>query len=100
MTYKKLDSLEQLLGCYFHQDWTDEFGNVASALHAIIRSEPKERLLDCVEEIDALLAASLSENDLMAILTDQFGCYFDPNSDGLTCEQWLKRIQEKFVQLN
>lgn len=98
MTYQKLDALGQLLGCYFHQDWTDEFDSDASALQAIIQSETKEQLSAGVNEIDALLSASLSENDLMTILTEQAGCYFDPSSQGISYEQWLTRIRAKFTQ--
>ncbi len=97
MTYKKLEVLGQLLGCYFHQDWTDEFDSDASALQSIIESEPEEQLAAGVDEINDLLAASLSEDDLAAILTGQVGCYFDPGSEGITYEQWLKRVREKFI---
>lgn len=97
MTYKKLEVLKQLLGCYFHQDWRDEFDHNASALQSIIESEPGEHLAAGVDEINDLLAASLSEDDLAAILTGQVGCYFDPSSEGVTCEQWLKRVREKFI---
>jgi len=97
MTYKRLAALEQLLGSYFHQDWTDEFGSNTSALQSIVESEPKEQLAAGVDEIDALLAASLPEGDLETILTDQVGCYFDPSSDGITYAQWLTRVRQKFV---
>jgi hypothetical protein len=96
MIYKKLDVLGQLLGSYFHQDWTDEFDSDSSALQSIIESEPKARLAAGGGEIDALLAASLPEVDLAGILIDQVGCYFDPSSEGLTCEQWLRRVRKKF----
>lgn len=97
MTHKKLDALGQLLGCYFHQDWVDEFDSDASALQLIVESEPKEQLAAGVDEIDALLAASLPENELIAILTDQVGCYFNPSSEGITCKQWLARVREKLT---
>lgn len=86
MTHKKLDPLRQLLGGYFHQDWTEEFDSDASAFQSIIESEPKEQLAAGVDEIGALLAASLPEGDLTAILIGQVGCYFDPSSEGITYE--------------
>lgn len=97
MTYNKLDALRQLLGCYLHQDWTNEFIDDEAAFQAIVGSEPKEQLLAGVKEIDSLLEASLSESELGALLVERVGCYFDPGSVGLTYEQWLKRVRQKFV---
>lgn len=98
MTYENLEALGQLLGCYFHQDWTDEFDSDEAAFQVIVDSEPKERLLAGVKEIDALLAASLPEDELRSLMAGPAGCYFDPGSEGLTYEQWLKRVRQKFAQ--
>lgn len=98
MTYDKLEALGQLLGCYFHQDWPDEFDDEEAAFRAIVNAEKKEQLLEGVKEIDALLGAALPECELGALLVEQAGCYFDPGSVGLTHEQWLKRVRQKFVQ--
>lgn len=97
MTYKKLDVLEQLLGCYLHQDWLDEFENDAAALQAIVELEPREQIVAGIREIDELLAAALSERDLRVILTNQVGCYFDPSSKGIRYEQWLDQVRRVFV---
>ena len=98
MTYKNLDTLSQLLGCYFHQDWPEEFDSDTSALRAIIDSEPKEQVSAAVQEIDELLDASLPANMLKTILIDKIGCYFDPRTQGITDEQWLKRVRETFAK--
>ncbi|KPC52528.1 contact-dependent growth inhibition system immunity protein [Amantichitinum ursilacus] len=98
MTYQNIEALGQLLGCYFHQDWTDEFDSDEAAFQVIVDSEPKERLLAGVKEIDALLAASLPEDELRSLMAESAGCYFDPGSEGLTYEQWLKRARQKFAQ--
>jgi hypothetical protein len=97
MTLKKLDVLKQLLSCYLHQDWLDEFENDVSALQAIIEFESKEQIVAGIAEIDLLLAAELSESDLRMILVDQVGCYFDPNSEGITYKQWLGRVRSAFA---
>lgn len=97
MTIKKLDALEQLLGCYLHQDWLDEFDDDAAALQAIIESEPKQQIAAGVDEIDVLLAAELPEKELRTILVDQVGCYFDPSSEGLTYKQWLGRVRSALL---
>jgi hypothetical protein len=98
MAFKNLNALGQLLGCYLHQDWLDDYDNYSSALQAVVTSEPKEKIAAGVGEIDALLVRGLPEKDLKAILVEQIGCYFDPSSDGLTYKQWLIRVRSAFSQ--
>jgi len=98
MTYEKLDALGQLLGCYFHQDWPAEFESDAVALQAIVEAEPREQISSGVREIDELLADPLSESALREILVDKVGCYFDPSSQGLSYEQWLRHVRDVFAK--
>lgn len=100
MTYDEQSALGQLLGCYFHQDWSDEFVDDDAALQMIFDSEPQEKLLAGAKEIDALLGASLSENELGALLTERVGCYFCPSSKGVTYEQWLREVRQKFIAVS
>jgi hypothetical protein len=98
MTRKKLSVLNQLLGSYFHQDWPDEFESDDSALRSIVDSEPAMQLVAGANEIDFLLAAALPERELRTVLVNELGCYFDPASKGLSSEQWLKHVRERFAQ--
>jgi CdiI immunity protein len=98
MMHKNLEALKLLLGCYFHQDWPDEFSDEVAALEAVIRSEPEDQLAAGVDEITNLLVAQISENDLRAILIDQVGCYFDPSSEGISYVQWLERVRGRFAK--
>ncbi len=98
MIRQRFGVLEQLLGCYFHQDWPEEFDGDASALQAIIESEPKDRRAAAVSEIDVLLSLKLSETELGLVLVEQMGCYFEPNSKGISCSEWLKQVRHAFEQ--
>jgi CdiI immunity protein len=98
MTRKKFSALSQLLGSYFHQDWTDEFESDDSVLRSIIDSESPMQLAAGANEIDSLLAAALSEAELRAVLVDELGCYFDPASKRLSSAEWLKHLREKFAR--
>lgn len=93
-----MKNIEQILGCYFHQDWLDEFGGYDSAIRSIIESEPFDKIRSAIEEVGDLLASDLDEDRLRVILIDQLGCYFDPATDGMTCEFWLKKIRNEFAQ--
>jgi hypothetical protein len=97
MTYENFDALRQLLGCYFHQDWPDEFERDALALQAIVEAEPREQISSGIREIDELLTDLPSESALREILVDEVGCYFDPGSQELSYEQWLRHVRDVFA---
>ncbi|WP_250527498.1 contact-dependent growth inhibition system immunity protein [Caballeronia sp. GAWG2-1] len=99
MIRQKFPELEQLLGCYFHQDWTEEFDEDTLVLQAIIKSESKDRLAAAASELNILLGLGLSEAELSLVLVNQLGCYFDPRAKGLTCLQWLKQVSHEFKSL-
>jgi hypothetical protein len=90
--------LSQLLGSYFHQDWSDEFGSDGEALQAIVQAEPREQVEIGVEEIDQLLAEHKSEEELRVIMVDEIGCYFEPESQGIGYMDWLARVRGYFAE--
>jgi hypothetical protein len=98
MNSTKLKALGQLLGCYFHQDWLEEFDSDQAALESIVKIEPQPQIAAGLEDVNYLLSASLSENDLREILTSEVGCYFDPGSEGMTYTDWLRRVRETFAR--
>jgi hypothetical protein len=97
MSTTEFKVLEQLLGGYFHQDWVDEFETEAFVLQTIVQLEPKEKIESGAMEIQRLLAMSLSEVDLKALIVEQIGCYFDPTSEKKTYRHWLGLILERFL---
>ena len=90
----KFTALSQLFGCYFHQDWVDEFDDDLAALNAIIKSEPAEQIAIGLEEIEQILRVEYSEDDLRNIMTNKVGCYFDPTSLNMTYVDWLSRVRD------
>lgn len=98
MMNEKLEALGQILGCYFHQDWPDEFDSDETALQAIIDSETTDQIRAGVEEIEQLLADTRSEIELRDFLINEVGCYFDPESQGISYEQWLKKVRGIFAE--
>lgn len=93
MKEKKFDALTHLLGCYLHQDWVDEFDSDIAALRAAKDGEQKELVLAGIAELDTILASGYSEKELEAILGEGIGCYFAPDSIGLSCKEWLDRAR-------
>jgi hypothetical protein len=98
MTYQKKFALAKLLGCYFHQDWADEFDSDITALRAMTELEPKSQVVAGLSEIDWLLTQNLAEEDLRTILVDEIGCYFEPASKGVTWKEWLQQVRSVFSE--
>ena len=91
MTYN-LKVSSQLLSCYFHQDWPEEFGSETLAIEAMINSEPRETLNEALKEVHELLLTPVSEADLREVMTHDAGCYLDPSYKKLSYRQWLEKI--------
>ncbi|TBU80212.1 hypothetical protein DNK06_10555 [Pseudomonas daroniae] len=98
MNMKNYSILGQLLGCYFHQDWPEEFSDSSEVIHEIINSEPHDKLLAGVDELDQLLALKLSEEACREIMIAKIGCFFEPESEGLTYADWLLRVRVAFLE--
>jgi hypothetical protein len=86
-------ALFQLFGGYFHQDWRDEHASPASAISAFIGEAPRDAILAAGAELDRLLAAGFSDDELARVLGEGFGGNYLPEHDGLTVSQWLAEIR-------
>ena len=96
MNSKTFPELSDLLGSYFHQDWHDEFRSDDVALTAIAAGESSERLKSAAAEIDALLHVGLTSEALRSFATVELGCFFEPQSRGLSWHQWLAHVRSVF----
>lgn len=96
MTMEHFDVLGQLFGCYFHQDWPSEFESDVEALRAIATTEPREQVVAGLDEVEKLLSIHRSETELREIMIDEVGCYFEPQSVGMSYREWLGRVREVF----
>lgn len=100
MSMKSYNILGQLLGCYFHQDWPEEFDGSAEVINEIINSESRARLLAGAGELDLLIALKLSEEACREIMIAKVGCFFEPESEGLTYSEWLLMVRAAFLSNN
>lgn len=90
----KLPVLSRLLGCYFHQDWPEEYSDSAEALRNMLVDEPREMHIAGVREIDEVLGFNFSEKALENLVVQEIGCFFAPDSEGLNYAGWLHKVRE------
>jgi hypothetical protein len=92
----KLSTLSQFFGCYFHQDFIEEFGSPESALNVFLSESSKDLIKLTSEELDYLISLKLSEIKL-SMLLDKLSCDYLPNSDNLTINEWLTILSKAMV---
>ena len=98
MSMKNYSVLGQLLGCYFHQDWPEDFSNSSEVIHEIINREPRDSVLAGACELGQLTALNLSEDACREIMIAKIGCFFEPGSEGLTYANWLLMVWAAFLE--
>ncbi|KPW10495.1 hypothetical protein ALP90_100672 [Pseudomonas amygdali pv. ulmi] len=90
-------NLSRLIGCYFHQDWTEEFSDSNHVFEEIVKCEPLSCLRDSVKEIEHLLSQPMTETDYSEIMTTTLGCYFEPSSEHTHYSDWLSKMAIYFT---
>lgn len=86
--------MTRVLGGYLYQGWNDEFDSDISALQAAAASEPSDLRQGVARTIDEFLGKPATEAELKEVLIGRVGCYYNPEAEGLTYAQWLKRVRE------
>lgn len=94
MLIEEREALEQTIGCYFHQDWPDDFASEDEAF-ATIRSEvPEDEIALAIMALGSLLSGTLTDEELSRAMRDDYGCYANPAYRGLTSRQWLAEARD------
>jgi hypothetical protein len=92
----KYQNLEELLGCYFHQDWTSDDDSAPAVVERYLSEWPSDGVLAVVDEIGQLLREIKSEDDLRKVVM-KLGCYYEPGADALTYREWLASVSERLA---
>lgn len=84
----------QFFASYFHQDFTDDFGEPEAAIESFIAGTDPMTRAKTLQEIQAIVGAN-SEDDLEQVVFG-LGCYYSPSRHrGWTMSHWLKKVVEQ-----
>jgi hypothetical protein len=83
--------LSLLLGGYINQDWPLDHATVWDAIDDFVAKEGAEAASAAAEDIRALAARALSEDELAQVLDALGSAYYAPH-DGSTYAQWLYQV--------
>src|SRR5947209_3181712 len=92
MNKTRFPELEQFLGCYFHQDWVDDYPTAEAAIEAYLTESSEDNVRAVCEELNQ----ALNSQDSPAFLLEM-GCYYNPRAEGISEAQWLKKIHKELT---
>src|SRR4051812_17212328 len=93
-TYEELD---QFAG-YFHEDYQLEYSSPDEAIRAFVSGQGQEAVRGTLAELEALLAATLDEDQLANLWISELAGSYDPRDDGLTYREWFAHVRELLTQ--
>jgi hypothetical protein len=88
------EALEQTIGCYFHQDWPDDFASETEAFVTIRSEVPEDEIGLAIRGLESLLSGALTDEELSRALREEYGCYVNPAYRGLSSRQWLAEARD------
>ncbi|MEG3917821.1 contact-dependent growth inhibition system immunity protein [Microcoleus sp. POL10_C6] len=86
--------LTQFFSSYFHQDWPLEADTPSDVVNNYRSSEPPASVEAASQELSKLLEMPIAPPDLEALILDELGCYYDPQSENQTVREWLESVQK------
>ena len=92
--------LDQLIGCYFHEDFIDDYGSPEGAIDAMLDGFGAQSLRQGLRELEEFIEFARDylrkhpeeEED---VVLDMFGCPYNTYADGLTPLQWLEHLRKR-----
>jgi CdiI immunity protein len=90
-----LDALRLFCEAYLHQDWEDEYPSVWDALAAFATDEGEKTAAALADDVKNVIQRQLSEEDLRALLVDDWGMGYWPPGDSLSFAEWLLQVQSR-----
>ena len=82
-------NLEEFLGGYFHQDWSEDAPTAVAIVERYLSEWPIEEIPKMLNELNALLAQR--DDDVMQCVM-KMGCFYNPVADGISYRAWLNQI--------
>ncbi|KAF1032943.1 MAG: hypothetical protein GAK37_00263 [Pseudomonas sp.] len=89
---EEFTELQQFLLAYFHQDWVDDHDNADEVICSFISDSSNETLTKVLKELDKLLLAEKTEQQLQDFLFFEIGCGYYYPSEWKNGKSWLMHV--------
>ncbi|MGY4640618.1 contact-dependent growth inhibition system immunity protein [Pseudomonas sp. TE24901] len=90
-----LTELQQFLGAYFNQDWTEEYSTADEAIDSFLRESPIDIITTVKEEIIKLKNSHTNEKELKNNLLHEQYCHYRYLHEWASGKLWLDHVIKK-----
>lgn len=95
---EKYPELFTLLCGYFNQDWDLDYDSPELAISSFARDGDKQGIEDAIIELETLLQENHTKEEWLRIIYDNFGCFCNPEADGINTQEWLKKVKKQLEE--
>lgn len=93
---KPLTELQQFMGAYFNQDWTEDHPSADDVIDTFLQDSPKDVILTVRKEILELINSHTDESDLQENLLHEQYCYYHYPYQWKSGKSWLEHVVDMF----
>lgn len=88
----KFPDLYQFFAGRFNQDWDLDAPDDTGVIERFLHEEPPEFVTAARQQLNALIALELPEEELQRVLFQDLGCYYDATHDGGSVTTWARSV--------
>lgn len=92
---EKYPAVDNLLCCYFNQDWDDYFDSPEAVVHDFVVKNSFNWVKQTATELNLLLKENHIREEWFRIISDDFGCCYALRSQDIEPTSWLKKVQKQ-----
>lgn len=92
---EKYPAVDNLLCCYFNQDWDEDYDSPEAVIQGFARSNGYNWVKQTITELKLLLEEKHTQKEWLRIIYDDFGCFCNPEHGGIQSTEWLAKIQKQ-----
>ena len=84
--------LQQFFAGYFNQDWVDDHKSANDVINFFISESSKDTIAIVLLELEKLVSAKKTEQELQDFLLSDIGCYYYYSNEWNDGETWLNHV--------
>jgi contact-dependent growth inhibition (CDI) system CdiI-like immunity protein len=85
-------SLKDFILAYFHPDWQLDSPSRAAVVEEFLRTAKRSQAQAVAKDLHELLERNLTEEQLHALVIDEYSLFFDPWRHEISMREWLEGL--------
>lgn len=92
MKENKHNLLKEFFGGYFHEDFLLDAKNANEVINNYVKGTTDQERTTLSNAIQSYVEMFADDEELERRLFFDLGCYYRPSAEGITAQDWLKKI--------